>query len=87
MSLRIPFRFDGRCSLHPRYNPQKDGRSEHKDCPGCEALYVISLYSGIARKKAVTGDGMVVSYREALLEQLEASAEESQSSPPDDLGC
>ena len=88
MSLRIRFRFDGRCSLHPRYNPQKDGRSEHKDCPGCEALYVISLYSGIARKKAVTGDGMVVSNREALMQESEMSAEseESKSSPLEDLG-
>jgi len=72
MSLRIRFRFDGRCSLHPRYNPQKDGRPQHRDCLGCESLYVISLYSGIARRRAATGDGMVVSNREALVQESEA---------------
>ena len=60
MSLKIRFRFDGRCSVHPRYNPKTDGRPQHKDCEGCESLYVISLYTAIARKKADTGDGLVV---------------------------
>jgi len=62
MSLRIRFRFDGRCSVHPRYNPEKDGRTQHKDCPGCESLYVIWLYSGIACKKAENGEGLVTSH-------------------------
>ena len=39
MSLRIRFRFDGRCSVHPRYNPERDGRPQHKDCSGCESLW------------------------------------------------
>src|SRR5215472_14110356 len=52
LSLRIRFRFDGRCSVHPRYNPEKDGRSQHKDCAGCESVWVIHLYPGIARRKA-----------------------------------
>ena len=38
MSLRIKFRFDGRCGLHPRYNPENDGRPSHKECAGCESL-------------------------------------------------
>ena len=62
MSLRIRFRFDGRCSVHPRYNPEKDGRPQHKDCSGCESLFVIWLYSGIARKKAENGEGLLTSH-------------------------
>jgi hypothetical protein len=61
VSLRIRFRFDGRCSVHPRYNPDRDGRPEHKDCSGCESLWVIHLYSGIARRKAEAGDGIIAS--------------------------
>lgn len=60
MSLRIRFRFDGRCTVHPRYNPAKDGRPQNKDCAGCESLYVIFLYTGIAQKKADSGDGLFV---------------------------
>lgn len=63
MSLRIRFRFDGRCSVHPRYNPEKEGRPQHKECPGCESLWVIQLYTGIARRKAESGDGIIVSHR------------------------
>ena len=65
MSLKIRFRFDGRCSVHPRYNPERDGRPQHKDCPGCDALYVIHLYSDIARRKADSGKGILVSRPEA----------------------
>ena len=61
MSLRIRFRFDGKCSVHPRYNPEKDGRPQHKDCSGCESLWVIHLYSAIARRKAEVGEGILVS--------------------------
>jgi hypothetical protein len=60
MSLKIRFRFDGRCSGHPRYNPVTDGRPQHENCAGCESLYVISLYTAIAKRKADTGDGLVV---------------------------
>ena len=27
MSLRIRFRFDGKCNSHPRYDPARDGRN------------------------------------------------------------
>jgi hypothetical protein len=60
MSLRIRFRFDGRCSMHPRYNPEKDGSPQHKNCPGCESLWVIHLYCRIARRKAEAGEGILV---------------------------
>jgi len=60
MSPRIRFLFDGRCRVHPRYNPERDGRPEHKECPGCESLWVIHLYSGIVRRKAGAGDGIIV---------------------------
>lgn len=60
MSLKIKFRFDGKCSVHPRYNPESDGRPQHKNCPGCESLYVISLYTAIAIKKAESGEGLTV---------------------------
>lgn len=61
MSLRVRFRFDGKCSIHPRYNPEKDGRPEHKDCSGCESIWVIHLYVAIARRKADAGEGIFVS--------------------------
>jgi hypothetical protein len=61
VSLRVRFRFEGRCSVHPRYSPERDGRPEHKNCTGCESLWVIHLYSGIARRKAEAGDGIIVS--------------------------
>ena len=44
MSLKVRFRFDGKCSFHPRFNPARDGRPEHSKCEGCESLYVIYLY-------------------------------------------
>ena len=71
MSLRIRFRFDGRCSVHPRYNPEKDGVPQHKECHGCESLHVIHLYCGIARKKAETGEGLSVSHPENQTEPTE----------------
>jgi hypothetical protein len=94
MSLRVRFRFDGRCRMHPRYNPQQDGSPAHKDCAGCESLYVIFLYSRIARRRAATGDGLVVANREALSgpEAVHDGRDESQpiphlpSSPPSPKG-
>ena len=64
MSLKIRFRFDGRCGSHPRYNPQTDGAPQDKRCSGCESLYVISLYVGIARKRAMAAEGIIVSHPE-----------------------
>ena len=60
MSLRIRFRFDGKCSLHPRYDPLRDGRPQHGNCEGCESLYVIHLYIRIARRRAENENGALV---------------------------
>ena len=60
MSLRIRFRFDGKCSLHPRYDPGRNGRPQQGNCEGCESLYVIHLYIRIAKRRAGEGKGMVV---------------------------
>ncbi len=60
MSLRIRFRFEGKCSLHPRYDPVRDGRPQHGNCEGCESLHVIHLYVRIAKRRAKEGKGLVV---------------------------
>jgi len=60
MSLRIRFRFDGKCSLHPRYDPVRDGRPQHANCEGCESLHVIQLYVRIAKRRAREGQAIVV---------------------------
>jgi hypothetical protein len=60
MSLRIRFRFDGKCILHPRYEPGRDGRPQHRNCEGCESLHVIDLYIRIAKRRATEGKGIVV---------------------------
>jgi hypothetical protein len=52
MSLKIRFRFDGRCPRHPRYDPKRDGRPPDGKCEGCESLYVIHLYTKIAQRRA-----------------------------------
>ena len=80
MSLRIRFRFDGRCSVHPRYNPEKDGRPQRKDCSGCESLFVIHLYAGLVRRKAEAGEGILVSSP-----ALHASTGEPAAGTEDDL--
>lgn len=72
MSLKIRFRFDGRWNVHPRYNPESDGRPQHKHCDGCESLYVIFLYTSIARRKAESGDGLTV--RNPVRPEEESSA-------------
>ena len=74
MSLKIRFRFDGRCSVHPRYNPESDGRPQHKHCDGCESLYVIFLYTAIARRKAESGEGLTVRHIVRSEEESMASA-------------
>ena len=66
MSLKIRFRFDGRCRVHPRYNPERDGSPEHKDCSGCESLRAVHLYISIAQKKAKAGEGLIVSSPDTL---------------------
>ena len=65
MSLRIRFRFDGKCSSHPRYDRARDGRPQHGDCEGCESLLVIHLYIRIANRRSAEGKGLVVRMRPA----------------------
>ena len=60
MSLKIRFRFDGRCTRHPRYDPRRDGRPSDGNCQGCESLYVIHLYIKIAKRRAEDANLVVV---------------------------
>jgi len=60
MSLKIRFRFDGRCTRHPRYDPKRDGRPTDGKCEGCESLYVIHLYTKIAQRRAGDANLIVV---------------------------
>ncbi len=76
MSLKIRFRFDGRCSVHSRYNPEIDCRPQHENCAGCKSLYVISLYTAIAREKADIGDGLVVRHAVQREEECAVGAAE-----------
>jgi hypothetical protein len=69
MSLRIRFRFDGKCSLHPRYDPALDGRPQHSNCEGCESLYVIYLYIRIAKRRAENCNCLVARFASRLEEQ------------------
>jgi hypothetical protein len=52
MSLKVRFRFDGRCTRHPCYDPKRDGHPSDGKCEGCESLYVIHLYTKIAKRRA-----------------------------------
>jgi hypothetical protein len=52
MSLKIWFRFDGRCTRRPRYDPKRDGHPSDGKCEGCESLHVIHLYVKIAKRRA-----------------------------------
>ena len=60
MSLKIRFRFDGRCAVHPRYDPKRDGGPSDGKCEGCESLYVIHLYTKIAKRRAEDANLIVV---------------------------
>jgi hypothetical protein len=60
MSLKIRFRFDGRCTRHPRYDPKRDGHPSDGKCEGCESLYVIHLYTKIVRRRAEDRNLIVV---------------------------
>ncbi len=98
MSLRVRFRFDGKCCLHPRYNPEDDGRPKDKTCAGCESLFVIWMYADIARRKAANGEGLArqtepeiaaqsdVHSQPAPLTSSETTASSSQTSVPSDEG-
>jgi len=76
MSLKLRFKFDGRCRVHPRYNPERDGQSQHKDCPGCDSLWVIWLYTKIARRNAEAADGIMVSNGGTFQAEPDASVTE-----------
>lgn len=76
MSLKLRFKFDGRCRVHPRYNPERDGQSDNRDCPGCDSLWVIWLYTKIARRKAETTDGILVSNSGNVQPEQDASSTE-----------
>lgn len=60
MSLKIRFRFDGKCSLHARYNPIRDGRPADGNCEGCESLYVIHIYMTIAKRRTENSNLIVM---------------------------
>jgi len=60
MSLKLRFRFDGRCTQHPRYDPKRDGHPSDGKCEGCESLYVIHLYTKIAKRRAEDANLIVV---------------------------
>ena len=80
MSLRIRFRFDGKCSLHPRYNPETEGRPQNANCQGCDGLYVIHLYTRIARKKAEKAEGLIVRPTQSNLKSDAEFGDQEQSS-------
>jgi hypothetical protein len=60
MSLRIRFRFDGRCTRHPRYDPNRDGHPSDGKYEGCESLYVIHFCSKVAKRRAEDANLIVV---------------------------
>jgi hypothetical protein len=60
MSLKIRFRFDGRCTRHPPYDPKGDGSPSDGKCHGCESLYVIHLYTKIAQRRVEDANLIVV---------------------------
>ena len=58
--MKIEFEFDGFCRIHTSYDPAVDGQ-RRGDCDGCETLYVIWLYTKIAKRKAEKGEGIMSS--------------------------
>jgi len=60
MSLKIRFRFDGKCTRHPRYDPKRDGHPSDGKCEECESLYVIHLYVKIAKRRAEDANLIVI---------------------------
>jgi hypothetical protein len=77
MSLKIRFRFDGRCTRHPRYDPKRDGRPPDGKCEGCESLYVIHLYTKIAKRRTEDTNLIVV---RASTDSEENKANDAQTS-------
>lgn len=77
MSLKIRFRFDGRCTRHPRYDPKRDGRPSDGKCEGCESLYVVHLYTKIAKRRAEDPNLVVV----------QSSTDREERKPNDEQPC
>jgi len=87
MSLRIRFRFDGKCGIHPRYDPVRDGRPQHGKCEGCESLYVIHLYCEIAKRRAENSNVSWLGLRAAAkLSALPMSPPRFQKKKPIEFG-
>jgi hypothetical protein len=82
MSLKIRFRFDGRCTRHPRYDPKRDGRPPDGKCEGCESLYLIHLYTKIAKRRAEDANLIVV--RESSGREEQPAIDVRPSSEPGD---
>jgi hypothetical protein len=80
MSLKIRFRFDGRCTRHPRYDPERDGRPSDGKCEGCDSLYVIHLYVKIAKRRAENANLIVARASSDRQEQEEQQAIDEQPS-------
>jgi hypothetical protein len=87
MPLRLRLKIDAACCAHRRYNPEKDGRPAHRDCPGCESLYCIWLYALIARRKAEEGEGLARQIgprtQEPSTDASQAGAAQNATAPPD----
>jgi hypothetical protein len=69
MSLRVRFRFDGKCIVHPRYDPTCHGRPQHGNCEGRDSLYVIHLYILIAKRRAENCTSIVARFSRGLQER------------------
>ena len=80
MSLRLRFRFDGKCSVHPRYDPTRDGRPQDAKCEGCESLYVIYLYMTIVKRRAENSNCGIARF--SGRHEEERSADERLTPPP-----
>lgn len=78
MPLKIRFRFDGRCTRHPRYDPRRDGRPPDGKCEGCESLYVIHLYVKIAKRRAEDAN-LIVAQASSAREEHQAIDEQPSS--------
>jgi len=83
MTLKIRFRFEGKCTRHPRYNPLRDGRPFDTKCEGCESLYVIHLYTKIAKRRSDNANLIVVRASIDGEERLAINVEPSSETGPE----
>lgn len=51
MSLKIRFRFDGRCTRHPRYDPKRDGQPTDGRSVKDVSLYTSFTFTPRLRKE------------------------------------